>query len=121
MTTAQRECRRLGIVSTILGHVGDGNFHCGVRFDPGDAAEVARVHEFTGILCDLALELGGTVTGEHGIGLGKIRYMEAQHGPALAYMHAIKDAFDPNGILNPGKLLPQEVHDTRKGGDHAAA
>jgi D-lactate dehydrogenase (cytochrome) len=106
VTFAQDECRRLGLTSTIVGHVGDGNFHCGVRFDPSDGEEVASVEEFCEILARHALELGGTVTGEHGIGLGKMKFMAAQHGPALPYMRAIKTAFDPNNILNPGKLLP---------------
>ncbi|MCL5778114.1 FAD-binding protein [Limibaculum sp. FT325] len=110
VTTAQAESRRLGLITAILGHVGDGNFHCGLRFDPDDAAERARVEEFAATLAKTALSLGGTITGEHGIGLGKIGYMQAQHGHALAWMQAIKAAFDPNGILNPGKMLPTPGH-----------
>ena len=103
---AQAEARRLDLLAPVVGHVGDGNFHCGVMFDPGDADESARVAEFTAGLADCALRLGGTVTGEHGIGIGKMKYMAAQHGPALDYMRAVKRAFDPGDILNPGKLLP---------------
>ncbi|WP_238365315.1 FAD-binding oxidoreductase [Mesobacterium pallidum] len=104
--TAQSEAARLGLTAPIVGHVGDGNFHCGVRCDPADPEEMARVGEFTHILAETALRLGGTVSGEHGIGLGKQKYMQAEHGPALHWMRAIKAAFDPGNILNPGKLLP---------------
>ncbi|MCB1332624.1 MAG: FAD-binding protein [Roseivivax sp.] len=106
VVTAQDEARRLGLTCTIVGHVGDGNFHCGVGVDRADAEEVARVEGFTDMLAKMALRLGGTVTGEHGIGLGKQKYMAAEHGPALAYMRAIKASFDPQDILNPGKILP---------------
>ncbi|MBU2868725.1 FAD-binding oxidoreductase [Pacificibacter marinus] len=97
---------RLGLTSTLVGHVGDGNFHCGIGVDPEDAEELARVKAFSDNLCELALRLGGTVTGEHGIGLGKAKYMEAEHGPAVAFMRAVKTALDPNNILNPGKIFP---------------
>jgi len=106
VTTAQRLARDGGLTATILGHVGDGNFHCGIAVDPADPASVAQVAEFSHTLAHLALDLGGTVSGEHGIGLGKLDLMAREHGPALGYMRAIKAAFDPNGILNPGKLLP---------------
>ncbi|MCA0941107.1 FAD-binding protein [Salipiger pacificus] len=105
---AQADARAAGLICTIVGHVGDGNFHCAVRFDPNDPAEVEAVHAFAGKLNDTALRLGGTVTGEHGIGIGKQKYMKAEHGPALDWMRRIKTAFDPQGILNPGKLLPPE-------------
>ena len=108
VTTAQRLLRDSGLTATIVGHVGDGNFHCGVTVDPADPASVAQVAEFSHTLAHLALDLGGTVSGEHGIGLGKRDLMEREHGGALAYMRAIKAAFDPHGILNPGKLLPPE-------------
>ena len=106
---AQRDARALGLTCTIVGHVGDGNFHCAVCVDPADAEEMARSHRFTHTLADTALRLGGTVSGEHGIGLGKQDFMDAEHGPALGWMRAVKRAFDPKGILNPGKLLPPEA------------
>jgi len=106
---AQEDARRMGLTSAIVGHVGDGNFHCGVRVDPDDPQDLARVHDFSGRLAETALRLGGTVTGEHGIGLGKQKYMAAEHGPALAWMRAIKAAWDPGNILNPGKMLPPET------------
>ncbi|KUF12113.1 FAD-binding oxidoreductase [Pseudoponticoccus marisrubri] len=103
---AQCDAERLGLSCTIVGHVGDGNFHAGLSVDPDDPAEMARAAEFSHALGETALRLGGTVSGEHGIGIGKQGFMAAEHGPALTYMRAIKQAFDPNGILNPGKMLP---------------
>ncbi|SIO12682.1 D-lactate dehydrogenase (cytochrome) [Rhodovulum sp. ES.010] len=103
---AQAGARDLGLTSAIVGHVGDGNFHCGVRLNPEDADEMERVAEFSRRLAETALRLGGTVTGEHGIGLGKRKYMRAEHGNALDWMRRLKAAYDPKGILNPGKLLP---------------
>jgi D-lactate dehydrogenase (cytochrome) len=105
---AQEDAVRLGLTSTIVGHVGDGNFHAGLSVNPNDPEEMARAEEFTTALAETALRLGGTVSGEHGIGLGKQKFMAAEHGPAVAYMRAIKASFDPKGILNPGKILPQE-------------
>lgn len=106
VTLAQDRAEALGLISAVVGHVGDGNFHCGLRIDPEDPDEMTRAKAFTGALNELALQLGGTVSGEHGIGLGKQAYMAQEHGDALAYMRAIKRAWDPKGILNPGKLLP---------------
>ncbi|MGR3497632.1 MAG: FAD-binding oxidoreductase [Limimaricola soesokkakensis] len=108
VTHAQDLARELRLTSTIVGHVGDGNFHCGLRVDPTDADEVARVHRFTAALAETALRLGGTVTGEHGVGLGKIAYMAEEHGDAVAVMRSLKTALDPKGILNPGKMLPAD-------------
>ncbi|SMX41695.1 FAD-binding oxidoreductase [Maliponia aquimaris] len=105
---SQADAQRLGLTATIVGHVGDGNFHAGLSVDPNDPGEMARAQAFTHALGETALRLGGTVSGEHGIGIGKQDFMTAEHGPALAYMRAIKQAFDPLGILNPGKLLPPE-------------
>ncbi len=103
---AQEDAVKLGLTSTIVGHVGDGNFHAGVSVNPNDPDEMARAEKFTKALADTALRLGGTVSGEHGIGVGKQGLMLKEHGPAVAYMRAIKQALDPKGILNPGKMLP---------------
>jgi D-lactate dehydrogenase (cytochrome) len=105
---ARAHSQQLGLTCAMLGHVGDGNFHCGVSIDPEDADEMARVTTFNEELVRHALELGGTVTGEHGIGIGKRKFMQAEHGPALPVMRALKQALDPQGILNPGKMLPDE-------------
>ena len=85
-----------------------GKVECSLRFDPADPAEIAEVLAFSGALAKVALRLGGTVTGEHGIGLGKQGYMEAEHGSAVAIMRRVKAAFDPQAVLNPGKLIPPE-------------
>ncbi len=95
-----------GIVAPMVGHVGDGNFHLVPLFDKTDAAEVAKIKAFTHRLVERALAMGGTSTGEHGIGQGKIGYMAAEHGPGLSVMRAIKQALDPEGLLNPGKVVP---------------
>ena len=88
----------------VVGHVGDGNFHCGVFV--GNDDERARCAEFTHQLNYMALELDGTVSGEHGVGRGKIKYMADEHGEALSLMTEIKRGFDPKNIMNPGKVLP---------------
>ncbi len=95
-----------GIPGPILGHVGDGNFHALLLPTAGDAAEWDRAMALAGRMAERALRLGGTVSGEHGIGLGKMKYMRREHGEALAAMAAIKAALDPGGVMNPGKLLP---------------
>lgn len=92
--------------TAMVGHVGDGNFHVGLVIDPDSPAEMAEAEELNARLVRRAIDLGGTCTGEHGIGSGKRKYLEWEHGPALKYMRAIKQALDPLGILNPGKVLP---------------
>jgi D-lactate dehydrogenase (cytochrome) len=91
----------------MIGHAGDGNVH--VEFPYADDDEYARAMECNSLIVLKALELGGTATGEHGVGIGKARYMAREHGAALDVMRSIKQALDPNGILNPGKIFPQEV------------
>lgn len=91
-----------GLEGSVLGHVGDGNVHAVVAARDEDRAQADR---FSAALVERALALGGTATGEHGVGLAKRSYMEAEHGPALAWMRRIKDLFDPEGILNPGKIV----------------
>ncbi len=93
------------IPGPILGHVGDGNFHAILLIEPGNAAELAEARGIAARMNERALRLGGTVTGEHGIGMGKLDYMEAEHGPGWEVMGEIKRALDPAGILNPGKMV----------------
>ena len=90
----------------IVGHVGDGNFHVALMIDGEDPADVADAQALNDELVEWALVRGGTCTGEHGIGLGKLAYLEREHGDLLPYYRALKRAFDPNGILNPGKVVP---------------
>lgn len=96
-----------GLSGPILGHVGDGNFHAILLFDPANPAELETCKEVSEHLVAHALSLGGTATGEHGIGMGKLHYMQSEHGAAWPLMGDIKKTLDPNGILNPGKLVPQ--------------
>jgi len=103
---AVTESETLGLTATIIGHVGDGNFHCALSFDPEDKSQFDRVQDFMHKLAKLAIKLDGTVTGEHGIGVGKMKYMREEHGDALDVMRSIKRALDPQNILNPGKILP---------------
>jgi D-lactate dehydrogenase (cytochrome) len=100
--------RDLGLATYLIGHVGDGNFHVTVFFPPDDPAAAARAEELSHRLVTHALSVGGTATGEHGVGLRKLKYMAAEHGASLDLMRAIKRAFDPAGIMNPGKKLPEE-------------
>ena len=90
---------------TILGHVGDGNFHAELMFDETDAGERAEAMRLSERMVERALRLGGTSTGEHGIGVGKLDYMAAEHGPAWGVMGDIKRALDPGNIMNPGKVV----------------
>ncbi len=93
-----------------VGHAGDGNFHPLVVFDPSDNAATARAEHAFGAIMDLALELGGTITGEHGVGTLKRPWLERQLGAgALEICRAVKHALDPLEILNPGKALPPET------------
>ncbi len=100
------EGNRLGLTFTVVGHVGDGNFHCGICIDPNDKAELENAKIFTQNLAMRALKFNGTVSGEHGIGVGKMKYMTAEHGEALSVMADIKRTLDPQNIMNPGKLIP---------------
>ncbi len=102
----RRDQEAHGITAPLVGHVGDGNFHLVPLFDLKDATETAKIKAFTHRLVERALAMGGTCTGEHGIGQGKISYMAAEHGPGLAVMRAIKQALDPEGLFNPGKVMP---------------
>ena len=105
----QEDMAAHGIFGPIIGHVGDGNFHVQLFCDVADNAEVKRCEAFSERLVVRALAMEGTCTGEHGVGLGKRKFMAAEHGPGLAVMRAIKAALDPKGILNPGKILPAEA------------
>jgi len=95
-----------GIPGPIAGHVGDGNFHSILIVDPGDPAQHDIALALSHRMAERALRLGGTVTGEHGVGLGKRRYMEAEHGEGWAVMGQLKRALDPANLMNPGKLVP---------------
>jgi D-lactate dehydrogenase (cytochrome) len=101
----RQDIDRLGLLAPIVGHVGDGNFHVLPLIDPSDPEERGKVQDFLDRLIDRALGFGGTCTGEHGVGQGKIRYLVQEHGPGIEVMAAIKKALDPLNILNPGKIF----------------
>jgi D-lactate dehydrogenase (cytochrome) len=102
---ARQEVERRGLIAGIVGHAGDGNVHLSLHVDPDDPAEVRASDELIDALVEDALARGGTSTGEHGIGVGKIHALEREHGDLLPLMHGVKELFDPNGIMNPGKVL----------------
>ncbi len=108
VATIKDASEALDLVVPCVGHAGDGNLHFTPLVDTDDDAAVARAHEFNDRVIERTLELGGTATGEHGVGVGKRKFMRAEHGNAVDLMGTIKDAIDPNGIMNPGKVLPEE-------------
>jgi D-lactate dehydrogenase (cytochrome) len=101
----RRDIDASGLVVPIVGHVGDGNFHLLVLVKPGDAVELERAEQLNERLVHRALAMGGTCTGEHGIGSGKIAFLQAEHGESVAVMRAMKTALDPLNLMNPGKIF----------------
>ena len=94
------------LLAPLVGHVGDGNFHLQYLIDPDNQDELSEARWVNGRMIERAIEMGGTCTGEHGVGHGKIKYLEAEHGASsLAVMASIKRALDPENIMNPGKIL----------------
>lgn len=102
---ARAQLASRGVAGPILGHVGDGNYHVLVVADPAVPDEWARAEAANAAIVEHAIGLGGTATGEHGVGIRKRKHMRAEHGAALEVMRALKRALDPSGILNPGKLV----------------
>ena len=103
------DCEKNGLVYSIIGHVGDGNFHVLMLIDPNDAAEVAKAEAINARMVARALDMDGTCTGEHGVGMHKMDFLKQEHGPeALALMRTLKHAFDPKNLLNPGKIVSWE-------------
>jgi len=93
------------VKAALVGHVGDGNFHLVYLIDPNNPAEIAEASELNDRMVGRALAMEGTCTGEHGVGYGKLAYMQAEHGEAVSVMRQIKLALDPANIMNPGKLV----------------
>jgi len=102
---AENEVKKLGLIAPMVGHVGDGNFHSIVLYDPKDEDKQKKIREYSDNLISKALELEGTITGEHGIGLQKKHYLLKEHPDNLPVMKSIKRSIDPNNIMNPGKIF----------------
>jgi len=114
VSATAKDIEESGMIGPIVGHVGDGNFHVLLLVNTDDPAEVATADGIISRLAIRAIEMDGTCTGEHGIGQGKQKYMEQEHGNAIPLMQAIKSALDPKNILNPGKIWPQPLVITEK-------
>lgn len=106
---ARENLMELDLPGGIVGHVGDGNFHALIMMDMANEDEVQKAQEFNERIVLYALERGGTCTGEHGVGIGKQRYLQQEHGAALDVMRKIKHALDPDNLLNPGKNIKVEM------------
>jgi D-lactate dehydrogenase (cytochrome) len=110
IVAAQNDTAHASFPAPIVGHVGDGNFHMSFMLDPGNPGQLAEAKVLEEKIILRALEMGGTSTGEHGIGIGRKKYLSAEHGPAVDVMRAIKLALDPDNRLNPGKMVePQPL------------
>ena len=99
------DVQNAGLLAPLVGHVGDGNFHLIFPMVPGDDVELRKAKEVNARLVARALAMGGTCSGEHGVGIGKLPYLEAEHGESLEVMKAIKRALDPENRMNPGKMI----------------
>jgi D-lactate dehydrogenase (quinone) len=107
VTGVQMLSREISLPIVCFGHAGNGNLHVNLMYDPADSAQNDSAHAAMAKVFALTLSLGGTLSGEHGIGLAKRDFMpQAVDASTLAMMRAVKQVFDPDGILNPGKLLP---------------
>ena len=109
MEETRTDIAATGIPGPILGHVGDGNFHAILMVDPSKSEEVAVAKALATRMAERSLRLGGTITGEHGVGFGKLGLMAAEHGAGWQVMGAVKRALDPLNLMNPGKLVPGQV------------
>jgi D-lactate dehydrogenase (cytochrome) len=106
VVATQEDIAACRLIAPIVGHVGDGNFHLSLLVDMDDADEISRAKGLLERLVERALAMDGTCTGEHGVGQGKMKYLAAEHGDAaLAAMRAVKQALDPQNIMNPGKII----------------
>jgi D-lactate dehydrogenase (cytochrome) len=103
----RRDIESSGLIVPIVGHVGDGNFHLLVLVDPAQPSEIERAWKLNERTVERALALGGTCTGEHGVGHGKIGFLATEHGEAVTVMRQVKTALDPDKLMNPGKIFRQ--------------
>jgi len=115
IVAAKADTAKASFPAPIVGHVGDGNFHMSFMIDPENPAELAEAKVLEEKVILRALEMGGTCTGEHGIGIGRKKYLSVEHGPAVDVMRAVKQALDPDNRMNPGKMVePQALFDPQK-------
>lgn len=105
ISLARDESKKAGIPGYTFSHAGDGNLHLVFMGKTGDEKEWTTIEHVNERIVNKALAVGGTATGEHGVGIGKRKFMKAEHGNSLGWMREIKNLFDPNGILNPGKIF----------------
>lgn len=113
LAEAIRKTRELvdesGLLAPLVGHVGDGNFHLLILVEPDSDSEMKLARDLAGEVNRIALDCGGTVTGEHGVGSGKVKYMTEEHGDAYRLMSVLKKAIDPHNLMNPGKLVNPDI------------
>ncbi len=102
---AEEETKKFGLRAPMVGHLGDGNFHVILPYDPQKKETYKKIREFSDLLIKKTLELNGTITGEHGVGLHKKEYLIKEHGDNIPIMKSIKRTLDPNNIMNPGKIF----------------
>jgi len=102
---AEEQAKKFGLRAPMVGHLGDGNFHVLLPFDPENKETYKKIREFNDLLINKALELKGTITGEHGVGLHKKEYLLKEHGDNIPLMKLIKRSIDQNNIMNPGKIF----------------
>ncbi len=105
ISATKRDLAESRLISPLVGHVGDGNFHLSIMIDMDDPDALGRAKALSQRMVERALAVGGTCTGEHGVGLGKMAYLDAEHGDGMIAMRAIKRALDPGNIMNPGKIV----------------
>ncbi|XP_021886902.1 D-lactate dehydrogenase [cytochrome], mitochondrial-like [Carica papaya] len=110
ISSSKQELDASSLVCTVIAHAGDGNFHTVILFDPNNEEHRKEAERLNQFMVQTALSMEGTCTGEHGVGTGKMKYLEKELGiEALKTMKRIKTALDPNNIMNPGKLIPPHV------------
>ena len=102
---AEEEVKKFGLRAPMVGHLGDGNFHVLLPYNPEKKETYEKIRKFSDILIEKTLELEGTITGEHGVGLHKKEYLKKEHADNLPTMKLIKRTMDPNNIMNPGKIF----------------
>ena len=102
---AEAETKKLGLRAPMVGHLGDGNFHVILPYDPKEEGTYNKIRDFSDLLINKTLELNGTITGEHGVGLHKKAYLIKEHGDSIPLMKSIKKSIDQNNIMNPGKIF----------------